>query len=363
MSPLMILVLLGAHLLLGLGIGLYVRFTPGHRAAGGPSPREVCRVVIDDLERDTAHHGLELSGFRSELESGEFAESVSAGSRVTYLAESSRFFEQRMQSGNERLSTAVGRDTETICTQVASRVGEYCGRLDTFRSALTHCLDGHSPNEAAASLMGVVTELTAFNLKLSADLRQAGNELAGGTAAKAAPRPAPIDPLTGLPNQIGFQEHHAGLHANLQTCDEGYALVFYAVDHFAALSEQHGTEAADSVLRRFARRLANTVRVYDHAARIGDSTFAVLLPRAGVYEAETSAERVRAQVMQTVVRGQGAIGYTVTAGVTAAFRGEPARAVIARAETALRAAQTQGGNCVIAEFGLDQAAPAGSVAT
>lgn len=362
MEPVSLLLLIAAHLALGGVVGWVMRGGAGREAAAGPSPREACQAAVEEIEYAAAHQGLELTSFEAELECGDFARSTAPGVRVNCLVESNRLLEQRMRSGIERLSHVAAPSLDALRTRIVRSVTDYCGRIGEFCSVLSNSLDEQTPAEATAALLGAVTEMSASNQNLAADLREASRALAPAPdGPQPAPQPVTVDPVTGLPDRDAFRDQHAALHAMLRGSHEGYALVLYGVDHFQPLLDQYGREAADGVLQRFARKLSRVARPGDHLARVGEDVFAVLLPGSGVYEAETTAERVRSQAEQTIGHHLGSgVSYTVSAGVTAAFRGEPTRAALERAQTALRTARQRGGNRVDAEFGI--ALPADSPA-
>jgi diguanylate cyclase (GGDEF)-like protein len=102
-----------------------------------------------------------------------------------------------------------------------------------------------------------------------------------------------VDGLTGLANRRSAEEL---LRAEL-TRTERYggelALVLADLDNFKAINDRYGHPAGDAVLREFARRLKQTVREVDLAARWGGEEFCLILPGSDATGGTHVAERAR----------------------------------------------------------------------
>jgi two-component system, cell cycle response regulator len=76
-------------------------------------------------------------------------------------------------------------------------------------------------------------------------------------------------------------------------------LVMCDIDHFKAVNDQHGHEVGDGVLKEFAERLTQGLRVTeDWVARVGGEEFAIVLPEVSGAEACRVAERLCEQVRE-----------------------------------------------------------------
>jgi diguanylate cyclase (GGDEF)-like protein len=104
---------------------------------------------------------------------------------------------------------------------------------------------------------------------------------------------ARTDPLTGLLNRRGFDEHTAREFAHAHRDGTSIALVMLDIDHFKQVNDEWGHVVGDRVLAHFARVLASEARVIDVAARLGGEEFAVLMPSSDAAGAEAFIERVR----------------------------------------------------------------------
>ncbi len=88
-------------------------------------------------------------------------------------------------------------------------------------------------------------------------------------------RKALHDPLTGVLNRAGLDEH-LRVHRPVVA-----AALFVDLDRFKPINDLHGHAAGDMVLREVARRLSTAVRADDAVARIGGDEFVVVCRDGG----------------------------------------------------------------------------------
>jgi diguanylate cyclase (GGDEF)-like protein/PAS domain S-box-containing protein len=101
------------------------------------------------------------------------------------------------------------------------------------------------------------------------------------------------DPVTGLANRALFGERvrHAVSRARRDT--RGLAVVFMDLDDFKTVNDSLGHAAGDQVLIEVAKRLSESIRSSDTAARFGGDEFAILLEDVdSVQQAAETAERI-----------------------------------------------------------------------
>jgi diguanylate cyclase (GGDEF)-like protein len=125
------------------------------------------------------------------------------------------------------------------------------------------------------------------------------------------------DPLTGLPNQIAFQQR---LVDQLEAATEGehVAVLILALDHMDDVSNTLGPSAADELLEQVARRLRTTVPEGAVLARSSGGGFAVAVPGLrSPWEASACAEAMLAQfsdpydVVESAFALRASVGLTV----------------------------------------------------
>jgi diguanylate cyclase len=125
------------------------------------------------------------------------------------------------------------------------------------------------------------------------------------------------------------------------------SLLLVQVDGFGRLLADHGEDASEVVLRVAAQLVNAVLRDMDHVARLGDDTFAMLMPGAHLAQAISVAERLRAACERCRLPRKAGVGYfTVSAGVVEASEGDDLRLILERARKALQAAANQGRNRV-----------------
>ncbi len=121
---------------------------------------------------------------------------------------------------------------------------------------------------------------------------------------------AAYDALTGLANRRSAYDSLAAMLARARRTRTTLSVVMFDLDRFKQINDGYGHAVGDEVLRSVAATLRETVRDTDTCARVGGEEFVVLLPDAGLRDAELVAERVRAQLRARRIE---AIGASVTA--------------------------------------------------
>lgn len=155
------------------------------------------------------------------------------------------------------------------------------------------------------------------------------------------------DSLTGLANRRAFDLQ---LAACLDDAQGNGCLLLTDIDHFKRVNDTYGHLFGDQVLKAVAQGMRACVGPGQLAARVGGEEFAILLPQAALAQAQLLAEKIRATVAGSRIRrreGGDTIGQvTISLGVAARHRAEPAEAWFERADRALYAAKHAGRNRV-----------------
>jgi diguanylate cyclase len=108
---------------------------------------------------------------------------------------------------------------------------------------------------------------------------------------------ARTDELTGLANRRALLERAQRVVASA-TARRPAALLLLDLDGFKEVNDSLGHPAGDDLLRQIGPRLRGSLRGGDVLARLGGDEFAVLLPAAGIEEAEVLAERLRGLLLE-----------------------------------------------------------------
>ena len=150
------------------------------------------------------------------------------------------------------------------------------------------------------------------------------------------------DPLTGLLNRAGFEQHMDRLLQEGKGA--GLAVLYIDLDHFKPINDQHGHPVGDRVLEIFAKRLLALVRSTDAVVRLGGDEFAVVLTNT---VEESNAQRVADNVV-AAARAPfkvGTLTITIGASVGVAFNADPDtgwQGLVQRADSKLLAAKAGG---------------------
>ena len=132
-----------------------------------------------------------------------------------------------------------------------------------------------------------------------------------------------IDPLTGLTNRRGMEEHLARAISAARRHEHPVAILMVDVDHFKSVNDEHGHAAGDRVLEQLGSVMAGVVRAEDVIGRWGGEEFVAVLPETELAEALALAERLRATVAEArpVLPGGRRLAVTVSIGVSASIDG------------------------------------------
>jgi diguanylate cyclase len=131
------------------------------------------------------------------------------------------------------------------------------------------------------------------------------------------------------------------------------SLVLVQVDGYSRIVGDHGSTAAEVVLRVGAQLINAAMRDIDQLARLGDDTFALLMPGAQLENALSIAERLRQAVERCrLPRRAGTSWFTISVGIVEATNEDDLRRVLERARKALHAAVNGGRNRTCAHDAL-----------
>jgi diguanylate cyclase (GGDEF)-like protein/PAS domain S-box-containing protein len=125
------------------------------------------------------------------------------------------------------------------------------------------------------------------------------------------------DPVTGLYNRRRFEQElarHLTYDARYGT---GGAVLALDLDNFKYVNDTLGHKAGDEVITRVARTIRERIRETDTFARLGGDEFVILLPEAGIEQAQSVARTIIDTVRTNAVTAAGQqIRVTASIGVT-----------------------------------------------
>ncbi|WP_407277947.1 EAL domain-containing protein [Aromatoleum evansii] len=204
-------------------------------------------------------------------------------------------------------------------------------------------------DEAEASLLGELAEDLSFGIA-TLRLRERSRQ-----AQETIKRMAEEDALTGLPNRWRLRMR-LGTEIDAAKSHSGpLALLVLGVNHFQEVNETLGYQQGDAMLCEVATRIRRVVQDASAIARVGESEFAILLPRSDAAAASRTAQRLLTELLEPVTIGEimldagGSIGIAVFPG-----HGTEADALIRRANVAMHQARQQGHGHALYTGGRDR---------
>jgi diguanylate cyclase (GGDEF)-like protein/PAS domain S-box-containing protein len=235
----------------------------------------------------------------------------------------------------QRFATLVSESDRTRFAQAVATVGEdpqafECslehrdGTVRHFEILLTNLID----EEAVGGILlnaRDVSERKAFEAELT---HQAFH-----------------DTVTGLANRAMFTERVRQAIARGRREDGNLAVLFFDLDDFKTVNDSLGHAAGDDVLREVARRLDDSIRGADTAARFGGDEFAVLLEDvADSQDAADVAQRVLEMLSRPIEAGHREVSVGASIGISVALTGDPrgAEDLVRDADAAMYIAKRDG---------------------
>lgn len=105
-------------------------------------------------------------------------------------------------------------------------------------------------------------------------------------------RQATTDGLTGLANHKTFYETLEKELWRLRRYGGHISLIMVDIDDLKKINDAHGHRAGDKVIKQISRKIQESIRQIDTAARYGGDEFAVILPNTSLADATVVAERM-----------------------------------------------------------------------
>jgi diguanylate cyclase (GGDEF)-like protein len=110
---------------------------------------------------------------------------------------------------------------------------------------------------------------------------------------------ARLDHLSQVNNRRSFDEKQKELFATLQN-GWAHSLLIIDIDNFKQVNDTFGHEAGDQLIIKFGKALKTCLRNSDFIARLGGDEFCVLFPYTPLERAAELAERLRANMPESV---------------------------------------------------------------
>ncbi|RLB61856.1 MAG: bifunctional diguanylate cyclase/phosphodiesterase [Deltaproteobacteria bacterium] len=164
------------------------------------------------------------------------------------------------------------------------------------------------------------------------------------SAEKKADYLAHYDRLTELPNLVLFQDRLNTEIIHARRHDEHLAVFAIDIDHFKKVNNVFGHDLGDSLLKVVARRITETIREEDTAARFGGDSFTLLL-RNIRYEEDAAiiAKKIHESISQPFLLDDQEVFISVSIGIALyPLDGDDVQTLIKNSDVALHRAKERG---------------------
>lgn len=185
-----------------------------------------------------------------------------------------------------------------------------------------------------------------------------------GRTERALKRLAQTDALTGLSNYGALEGRLAEEVSRARRYRHSLSIVVIDLDHLKQVNDKHGHEIGNRAILGLSKKLKNTLRETDFAARFGGDEFVVLLPYQGEQAALIFVERLRQSLTGILVEDLDGspldLKLSLSAGVSelsAEKNVVDARQLMDAADAALYEAKRRGRNCAVGFRSLPEGAP------
>ena len=161
---------------------------------------------------------------------------------------------------------------------------------------------------------------------------------------------ADLDALTGLHNRRYFHETLARECARAHRYNRRLALIVFDLDDFKEVNDKVGHLAGDAVLAGAAERVREVIRTADIPCRVGGDEFSVILPEAGIEQAQQLFGRLQGAISGRPIGQAGRLH--ISAGVAELKPDDDSISFFERGDEALYRAKEAGtGQSVTADGG------------
>ncbi|KAA0011319.1 EAL domain-containing protein [Billgrantia pellis] len=263
---------------------------------------------------------------------------------------------------NRRVTEVMGRPAEAILGNTDAELFDACIAADLRANDRRVLEQGEKVVAEEGRFMGSDDRLGPF-LSVKLPLRAANGDiqaLCGITTdigeyrdiQESKYRLTFYDPLTGLPNRRLLLDRLEMVVRGTRRSERYAALLFIDLDDFKVINETQGLQRGDSLLRRVAHCLEETVRESDTLARLGADEFVLLIHDLGldIEQAAHAAERVAEKLLGQIANAQTEehmlpLPVTASIGITLFANGHAnVDSAMRQADIALQQAKTSGGN-------------------
>ncbi|QEP43410.1 GGDEF domain-containing protein [Ectothiorhodospiraceae bacterium BW-2] len=239
------------------------------------------------------------------------------------------------------------RDMEKNVSQLADHVAN-ASNLPELKQSISHYLQQlrdrmeQFTDTEEARLQQAETQIT----QLTTQLQQVQQEsLQLKEEVRNHLQIALIDPLTGIPNRLAYNERIEQELSRTVRYQHPLCMAVWDIDHFKRVNDNYGHLAGDKVLTVIAKLLRRHIRKSDFVARFGGEEFILLLPETTLDAAIKVVEGLRKRIEKTEFRFRNQrVPITSSCGIAEFTAEDTLETLFRRADDALYLAKKGGRN-------------------
>ena len=142
--------------------------------------------------------------------------------------------------------------------------------------------------------------------------------------------------MVPVANRRAFVREMSRMVAYAERYGSGSSVLYFDINGFKEINDQHDHAAGDAALRQIAELLAENVREFDIVGRLGGDEFGVILAQASPEVAAEKAASLSALISTTPLNWEGAaISVSVSYGLYSFSGTEDAGEALQRADQAM----------------------------
>lgn len=156
-----------------------------------------------------------------------------------------------------------------------------------------------------------------------------------------------IDSLTGFLDRFGCLQTAVKLAADATVSGEPLAVIWLDLDRFKQVNESFGHLGGDEVIVNLAVRFRNRISGRAELSRMGGDEFVFLIPNCDRPQAQQLASELSSTVEEPLSIGNLTLRPTASIGIAVHEPGEDPLVMLERADHAMFAAKSKGGNGIV----------------
>ncbi len=156
-----------------------------------------------------------------------------------------------------------------------------------------------------------------------------------------------IDSLTGFLDRFGCLQAAANFVSEATKHDTPLTVIWIDLDRFKQVNESFGHMGGDEVIKDMALRFRTRVSGRAEISRMGGDEFVLLAPNCDIKQAQQLAQELSSTVEEPLTIGNLTLRPTASIGIALLENNEDSLVLLERADRAMFAAKSKGGNSIV----------------